>query len=589
MGLRELGRKALDLVLREAPSERRALTYDDLRPWAGEPTAAGMPVSHDSASGIAAIWKARQLYANKMAICPLHVFQRGDSESDVRKRLHGHRLQRLLNMAPNDLMTAASFWRVFADHLLFWGNSYSEIERDNAYRPIALWPMNPSRVRVETKKENGRTRLKYLWSKPTGGEKELDQDDVLHVPGLSFDGILGYSVIFVARQSLGLNLALERNASAFFGQGSQVGLVLKWGSEKELTPEIKNNLRESWRAMHQGPDKAHRLAILEEGLGIEKIGIPPEDAQFLQSREWSVVDVSRWFNVPPALLGYRPGQGPGGNLEAQQLEFLTESLQIFLVATEQECGRKLLPEREQSRIYLEHMVEAILRMDAKTRMELLSRQVSYSQLTVNEARRLSNLPGVEGGDRPLVLSTLVPLADAGSGGAQSAPSPADGAGPGMDDLGWSRQKDGWLSVGAHSGLEDTPTQARARVDGALVELLADTIGRFARSEAHSLRKVMPHGSDAIRDWMGRFYDGVARARLEAMLAPPLGVMGVRSEAQGVATAYCNGSQEALTDALGRGDQASVDARLEELATWWVEGRTLELAAHLVRAYRGGGK
>lgn len=471
----------LTLALKaEAPPaavQRRGLTWEQAYFLGEQSAAAGVSVSHRTASGLSAVWTARSVISAAIAVCPRILYVRQPDGSRVRSQ---DRIEQLVNDEPNARMTGASFWRTMADHITFWGNGYAEIQRDNAERPVALWPVRPDSVEPFIGEDD---ELRY---RITNGPRALDARNLLHFPGLSFDGVRGYSIIQVARQSLGLGLALDAYASSFFGQGAWPGVVLT--HPKRLSDTAEANLKVTWNQLHKGPDKAHGLAVLEEGMSIEKIGIPPNDAQFLESRQHHSVEVARWFNVPPWKLHIDVGQHPGGTPEAQQLEFVQDTLLPYFVIIEQELNRKLLPRATRRGRYFEHLAEALLRADTKTRIETLAKQIEWSMLTPDEARIIENRQPVEGGAVAFRPSSIVPLTQ------RTAPT-----------------------VNARAA----PRSRGAEVERAARAVTISHFGRYVRRHVNELRRAAKKDTEGFAQWVDAFHDEREERVFADMISPAL--------------------------------------------------------------------
>ena len=261
-------------------------------PWGG--TASGKNVNERTAMTVTAVYACVRILAEAIAGLPLHVYKYkpdGGKERDI-----AHPLFRLLHDAPNPEMTSFVWRETLMAHLLLWGNAYAQIIRDGRGQVLALYPLLPSRMRAD---RDGAGRIVYEYTKDNGPPVPLRREDVLHIPGLGFDGLIGYSPIAMAKNAVGLALATEEYGSTFFANGANPGGVL------EHPGVVKNpeQLRESWYGQYGGSGKAHKIAVLEEGLKFHAIGIPPEAAQFLQTRKFQINEIARIFRIPPHLIG----------------------------------------------------------------------------------------------------------------------------------------------------------------------------------------------------------------------------------------------------------------------------------------------
>lgn len=284
-------------------------------------------------------------------------------------------------------------------HILLWGNAYAEVVRNGAGRATALWPIGPWRVKPE--RRNG--RLVYRVTLPGGGQETFDQDDIIHVPGLGWDGLQGRSVISYIRQSLGLSIAAERFGSRFFGAGARPSASVT--HPEQLSPEAQEKLRRTFESVYSGRDNHHRIVMLDEGMQWESIGVPPEDAQFLETRRLQVEDVARATGFPPHMLGLETPRS-GANLEEQNREFVTYVLSPWLTPFEAEWRAKLFPGEE---LWAEHDLEGLLEGNSEARTNALRERLVTGAITLNEWRRIENRPPYppDIGDVPLIQGGMV--------------------------------------------------------------------------------------------------------------------------------------------------------------------------------------
>lgn len=335
----------------------------------GMETSAGIDISEEGALNATAVMACVRILAESVASLPLITYRR--LADGGKGRAINHSLYRILHDAPNPEMTSFQWRETMMGHLCLWGNAYSEIVTDQAGRVKELWPLRPDRMRVARENDE----LKYYYKiKATSPEEPLPAERILHIPGISMDGVKGISLITAARNAIGLAMATEEFGATFFRNGATPGIVLRHPGT--LGEVAYKRLKESWNKEHQGQDRHHRTAILEEGISVEKIGIPPEDAQFLQTRRFQVEEIARIFRVPPHMLADLE-RATFSNIEHQGLEFVIHSLRPWLVRLEQGYKRKLLMPREQVEYYIEHLVDGLLRGD------LLSRYQAYAVGRVN--------------------------------------------------------------------------------------------------------------------------------------------------------------------------------------------------------------
>ena len=353
----------------------------------------GQQVNQASSMTYSAVWAAVRAISEGVASLPLQVFRRGHDGS--RSKANDHPLYRILHDQPNPEMSALTFRETLMGHSLVWGNGYAEIVRDkNSGRVQQLWPLDPSQVEP-VRDENGELFYKY-------GSVIFLPSEILHIKGLSFDGVKGYSVIAQAKNSIGLGMAVEEFGSTFFGQGGKPAGVISVPGK--LNSEAIQNMRKSWEDMHATVKNAHRVAILQNGVTYQTIGTPPDDAQWIASRQFQLQEVARWFKIPASKIG--AGAGTYSSLEQDNLAFLQETLRPWLIRWEQEINFKLISSLDQ--LYAEHNQDALLRGDTAGRSAFYASALSWGWLSRNDVRALENLPPFEGGDAYMVPRNMDP-------------------------------------------------------------------------------------------------------------------------------------------------------------------------------------
>jgi len=280
---------------------------------------------------------------------------------------------------------------------------------------VELWPITPNRVRL--KMEDGNLIYIIRVDNKSGFSTEIDlpREKILHVPGLGFDGFLGYSVIAMARKSIGLGMAMETFGALYFGNGTHPGVIVS--HPNQLSAAAHDNLKKSLTEAYSGLGKSHRLLLLEEGMKIEKVGVPPEDSQFLESRQFQIPEIARWFNLPPHKLKDLT-RSSFNNIESEQTSFVIDSLLPWLVRLEQNYNMQLLTPSDKSlsgygRLYFKHIVEGLLRGDAAARGTFYREMFNIGAMSINEIREKEDLDPVEGGDIHLVPLNMTALENAG--------------------------------------------------------------------------------------------------------------------------------------------------------------------------------
>lgn len=373
----------------------------------GPRTSSGIVVSTEAALSVGTVYACVSLIAETIASLPWPLFQ--STANGDRRRATRHPLYRLLHDRANPEMTSFNWRECMVGHLELWGNAYSEIEFNNAGDPIALWPLRPDRMVVERIGGQER-RLKYSYTVPSGRSLVLPPERVLHWAGLSSDGLIGYSRLSLAREAFGLGLAFEQYAARFFGNDSRPGGVLEVPGL--MSPDSRQRLKDSWESAHRGLTQAHRVAVLEEGVSWKAVGIPPQDAQFLESRKHQRSEIAAWFRVPPHMIGdVEKSTSWGTGIEQQGIGFVTYTLSTRLKRIEQATNQSLLPETDWTRYFSEFIVDGLLRGDSASRASFLQILRQNGVINAEQWARLENIepPPGEQGSAYLVPANMVPL------------------------------------------------------------------------------------------------------------------------------------------------------------------------------------
>ena len=376
-------------------------------------TTSGKTVNERTALQTTAVYACVRILSETIASLPLHVYRytEGEKAKDTE-----HVLYTLLHDEPNPDMTSFVFRETLMSHLLIWGNAYSQILRDRSGQVIGLYPLLPDQMSVH-RSEKG--KLYYVYNRyeednPNFQEKGsivLSQEEVLHIPGLGFDGLIGYSPIALAKNAVGMTLACEEYGASFFGNGANPGGVLEHPGILKDPAKV----RDSWNAVYQGTRNAHKVAVLEEGMSYKQIGIPPEEAQFLETRKFQVNEIARLFRIPPHMVGDLE-KSSFSNIEQQSLEFVKYTLDPWVVRFEQALKKSLLLPEEKKTHFIKFNVDGLLRGDYQSRMNgyAIGRQNGW--LSTNDIRELEELNPIspeEGGDLYLINGNMTKLKDAG--------------------------------------------------------------------------------------------------------------------------------------------------------------------------------
>lgn len=368
--------------------------------WLGKlATDSGIEVDEDTILTFSAVWAAVNIISGAIGFLPFNVYKRIDEKK--KERIYKHPVYDLLHNRPNKYMSAQDFREVLQSHILLWGNCYVEIERNGARIPFALWPVLPNRIIPRIVNHN----LIYEVKAADNTIVNLQANDVLHCKGLGFDGLKGYSVIEYMANNAALGMAAEKYSSKFYANDSTPSGLLT--TDAPITKETKDGIKTDWETIHKGTDKQHQIAVLHSGLKYQSIGIPAKDAQLIESRKFSVVDVARWFSIPPHLLRDLE-RATFSNIEHQGIEFVTFTLMRWLKKWEHECNYKLFDESEKD-YFTEFNVDGLLRGDTTARYTAynIGRQAGF--LCVNDIREKENMDYVEGGDTFLEPLNMQPV------------------------------------------------------------------------------------------------------------------------------------------------------------------------------------
>lgn len=376
-------------------------------------TTSGKNVNEMTALQTTAVYACVRILAEAIASLPIHVYKHTDEgkEQDV-----NHQLYYLLHDEPNPDMTSFVFRETLMSHLLIWGNAYAQIIRDGRGQVLALYPLLPDRMTV---KRDDKGELYYVYQRseednPNFKDKGniiLKKSEVLHVPGLGFDGLIGYSPIAMAKNAVGMTLATEEYGASFFANGANPGGVL----EHPGILKDPSKVRESWNQVYQGTNNSHKVAVLEEGMIYKTIGIPPNEAQFLETRKFQINEIARLYRIPPHMVGDLE-KSSFSNIEQQSLEFVKYTLDPWVVRFEQTFQKALLLPDEKKTYFIKFNVDGLLRGDYQSRMNgyAIGRQNGW--LSTNDIRRLEDMNPLskeEGGDLYLVNGNMTKLEDAG--------------------------------------------------------------------------------------------------------------------------------------------------------------------------------
>ena len=366
----------------------------------GVPFGGKQAVTESTAMRSTAVMACVRIIAESVASLPIPVYKRLKPRGKARA---SHRIGELLQKAPNPYMTAFTFKETLVLHILLWGNCYAEMEYDDSGNIVALWPIPPHRVEHrETKDGDPFFRVNLS----DGSKKDIPYYAMLHVPGLGFDGRKGISVIAWNRQAIELALATEDFGKNLFENGTNIGGVVT--TPAGLSDPAFDRLAKSLQDTYAGLGKAHRLMLLEEGMSFSKNTIPPNDAQFLETRKFQTLEIARMFRVPPHMLADLE-RATFSNIEQQGIDFVMYSIRPWLVRFEQTINARLFTQIEQKTLFAEFLVEGLLRGDSQARAAFYKEMFNMGVYSQNDIREKENDNPIEGGDRYFVPLNMLPL------------------------------------------------------------------------------------------------------------------------------------------------------------------------------------
>lgn len=376
-------------------------------------TTAGKSVTERSAMQMTAVYSCVRILAEAIAGLPIHLYRY--KEDGGKEKAIEHPLYRILHDEPNPEMSSFVLRETLMTHLLLWGNAYAQVIRNGRGEVVALYPLMPNKMTVD-RDSSGQLYYQYQRSSDESGDKNetviLRPVDVLHIPGLGFDGLVGYSPIAMAKNAIGLAIATEEYGAKFFANGAAPSGVL----EHPGTIKDPQRVREAWQSQFGGSQNSGKIAVLEEGMKYTPISISPEQAQFLETRKFQINEIARIFRVPPHMVGDLE-KSSFSNIEQQSLEFVKYTLDPWVIRWEQSIQRSLLTPEEKKTYFVKFNVEGLLRGDYQSRMNGYATARQNGWMSANDIRELENLdriPAEAGGDLYLINGNMLPLANAGA-------------------------------------------------------------------------------------------------------------------------------------------------------------------------------
>lgn len=475
------------------------------------PSATGKSVNPHTAMQSTAVYSCVRVLAETVASLPLHLYRRTDQG---KMKASDHVMYNLLHNEPNPEMTSFTFREMMMHHICLWGNCYAEKEMSVGGRVKALWPLLPDRVVVE-RLPSGRKVYRI-----TDLGVELNEDQVLHIPGFGFDGLKGKSPISMTREAIGLSLAAEEYGATYFGNGAKPGGVLEHPGK--LKDEGVKKLRDSWNEMHKGLTNQHRIAILEEGMKYQQIGLPPGDSQFIETRKFQINEIARIFRVPPHMIGDLE-RSTNNNIEHQSIEFVVHTIRPYLVRFEQAMNKELFFKSEKNKYFAEFVVDGLLRGDIQSRYNAYAVARQWGWYSVNDIRELENQNQIENGDVYLQPMNMV---EAGSIIPNSEPDP-----PELEEERCScchdhsePEKENRKDVNEKEERAMRSAAERFRLTNSYESTFKNSASRFVRFEARKVKEkakemLTERGSEAFQAWLERFYREELPAEIRKNILP----------------------------------------------------------------------
>lgn len=441
-------------------------------------TEANISVNEHTAMTCSAVYAAVRLLSETIGSLPLVVYER---QPQGKNRADANPIYRLLHDTPNPIMSAMVFRETMMTHVLLWGNAFAEVVVDSVGVPRALYLVEPWRVKPEIR----RGELVYVVRVGASSdgtierERVLSSSDMLHIPGLGFNGLIGQSVIGWAKETIAVSIAADRFGSSFFGKSARPSGVLQHPGN--LDDEGARRLRDSWQSTYGGTSNVGKVAVLEEGMTFNAISIPPEDAQFLETRQFQVTEIARWFRVPPHMIGDL-SRATFSNIEHQGIDFVVHSVRPWLVRLEQEFNRKLFPVGP---FFCEHLVDGLLRGDIASRYNAYAIGRNWGWLSADDVRRMENMNPLPDGQGE---SYLIPV------NMMRADQPAPETPP-----------------------QEQPPAATPAARSAHREAIRDAVQRMVALENNSMRRQAVKGVAAFRVWAEGFFDKQASRMSQALI------------------------------------------------------------------------
>lgn len=390
-------------------SQRDTSTLSSPKRWlldmfGGNVSSSGINVTSERAIQHTAVYDCVNILSQSIASLPFSVYKREiKKDKIINLKATDHVLYGLLHDEPNTEMTSYTWRVVMMVHLALRGNHYSQIIRNNGGRVVGIYPLNPDKMEV-VRIESG--ELRYLYQSDKYGQVPLYPNEVLHVLGMTMDGLIGMSPIEFNRHTIGASIAMEEFGATLFKNGATPSGVVSGEGVKSMSDTAFERFKESFKANYQGLMNAGKPLILEDGFKFTPITISNRDGQYLESRKFTKSDIASIFRIPPHMINEMTS-ATFGNIEHQSIQFVTDAIRPWSVNIEQESRRKLFSDSEKSTLsitptyYVKLNLAALLRGDTKSRYEAYGAGIKDGWMTRNEAREAEDLNPLDGLDEPL--------------------------------------------------------------------------------------------------------------------------------------------------------------------------------------------
>ena len=522
--------------------------------FGGKATTAGVSVDEQTSLKFSAVWACVRVLSQTLASLPLLLYRRTDDEDKLRAT--DHPIYGLLHDQANTEMTSFQFRETLMAHLVTWGNGYAEIEYNGNMDPIGLWPLLPDRTWPQRVDEV----LVYKTRVEHGREVTLPAWKVLHVPGLGFNGLQGYSPIQLHREAVGLGQAAAEYGARMYGNGARPsGLIEMDGGFKDA--EARRNFRQEFEEYHSGLRNAGRVAVLEKGMKWQKTGIPPKDAEWVNGRKFQIREIARIFGVQPHMIGDLQ-DATYSNIEQQSLEFASYTMMPWLVRWEQVLNLALLRKAERGKLFTQFLMEGLVRGDLPSRYEAYSKGRQWGWLSANDVRRFENMNQVEGGDVYMVPLNMISADQVGLDAPSSEASRIallDPAEPRELPPATARREAG-------EPTEARSLRARRRLQRAHLSIFEGAAERVVRREVQDLRAAAKkhlgeRDTSGFLGFVESYYDEGRRDQVADLMRPSLEALAPAIYAEAAREVSGDEDMDAEADKLVRSYAKTVGTRL----------------------------